>query len=426
MHNGRVLAVLVGFVSALALASNTVIVASSGITQSGSMQLAIQAAIVHIGGVVIFGLVAGYLLHLGNRRGAKLCMLMVLGSAAYSAWQVASFATAEVVTQTEARIRDEKQAQAYYDAQLKAGEDIRKAQTEMARDQLKWSQTQIKTADGRQERRDTLESGAKVIEAYGKAAASIAIPAPPPKVERQLSKTEALAGIVAGYFGWDVATLQAWPQLLMTLMGLIIEIVGWPLSSYLWMTGVVALAGLTSAAPEPTEPQSLTEEQTLKTLPAPGRPQQSREITVRANPTPDWRALLDRIDFPPGGARHKGPRRPKDRRDHAALRFLVWMGAYREVGDFPQDRLVDLYLEFCSADHREQWGHNIIKAGLADLGKKIAVRYNGPHGVTWSIVPPAVDRLASLLEKRGVIEPGTVPGTITPGSVVPFRGKATA
>ena len=89
MHSNRLIAVLFALLASAALAVTSWIIHSSGTMQAatdvGRQALAWAAIIVHVGGVVVFGLATGALLKGRQFGGAALCALMMLGAAMYSA-----------------------------------------------------------------------------------------------------------------------------------------------------------------------------------------------------------------------------------------------------------------------------------------------------------------------------------------------------
>jgi hypothetical protein len=235
-------------------------------------------------------------------------------------------------------------------------------------------------------------------------------------------RTQEWATQVSHLIGIDLSTVQAAPTVHLSFMILLFEIVCWPQAAKNCRLGFAKAASLKREAeappPEPLEPATILTveaEPVRKALPAPKGVKDPKAITIRANPTAQWRALLDKIDFPPAGARHKGPRRKKDQKEHVALRFVAWLGAYHEEGDFSEAALDDLYAEFCAMDHREQWSPRTMRGELEGLGRRVAHRWKGTAGQTWTVVAPPIDKLTTVLERKGVIAPTGVAGVISPG-----------
>ena len=413
---------MVGLVGAAALSVTTAIIHQGGIQQTATADgalLAWAAIVVHFGGVVVFGGVVGFMLKTRNYIGAVLGSLMVMGAAMYSGWQIATFATAELISVTKAREVAEQRETERHKADLDAAAERRKTQAELAKQQLKWLQIETRSADGRRQRTDSMEQGTKLVLEMGKAPDTQTERAPlSVRTEKQV-KADAFVAWLAGAAGWNQAALQASPTVWLAFMIILYEIVAWPLTIFLWLSSpeTAPLVPATAVAFAPavtTEALIVEPERTFKALPPP-RAARDKAITVRASPSKEWRALLDKLDFPAAGTRHKGPRRSKDARDHAALRFLVWLGAYKEGGEYPQAEVDTLYSEFCAMDHREQWAIRIVKSDLEALGNKVARKWPGADGVMWTIVPPPIERLTTLLERRGLIAPGGIVGIASAG-----------
>jgi hypothetical protein len=60
---------------------------------------------------------------------------------------------------------------------------------------------------------------------------------------------------------------------------------------------------------------------------------------------PAWTGKLCRI--------YDGPLRAPDTQDDAARRFVVWVQATRQAGEYPVRRIRAMYAEFCEVDHRK-------------------------------------------------------------------------
>lgn len=123
----------------------------------------------------------------------------------------------------------------------------------------------------------------------------------------------------------------------------------------------------------------------------------------RPEPSPEARALLAAIDFPLWPP--SGDKRPEDSREHLAWRFLAWLTAHGLGGDYPAQRIDELYAEFAAADHRQPWeAMRVVKFELAKL-KRYAWSSTPRHlhqRVQWTIRPPAIDKLMELLKKHGI------------------------
>lgn len=217
------------------------------------------------------------------------------------------------------------------------------------------------------------------------------------------SEADPQAKFVAMWFGADLRAAQGW----LTLLVVVVILSGAGLGPYVSLALMQAPAAMPQEKDQPPTPLQPAPEQRALPPPTPvAVPARTKDITPpRAHPTPEWRTLLDRIDFPPAGSRHKGPPRPKEPREHSALRFLTWLGAYKESGNFGKDQVDELYAEFCIMDHREPWAPNSFKSELSEIGKRIVDRRASLGGVIWSIVPPPIDKMIVMLERADVLPP---------------------
>ena len=427
MHGSKPVSVLFGVLAVAAMTVTTWIIhrggTMMGTTEVGQQLLAYAAIVVHLGGVVVFGMATGNSLKEGKRGMAALCGLMMLGAAVYSGWQIASFATAELISTTRAREIAEERAKQTHDAQIEAGKERLKAQAKLAEQHLKWIQSTTEETKGRTSRKDYMESGSKLITDMGKGHETAAPPPLPPPTQPPI-KGEALAEWLANAYGWRLSALQAMPTLQLALMILLIEVTAWPLAAYYWRKeqGVAAPAAFMPAPPTPLEPAPTPDpvdvEQARKALPAPRPARDPKAITVRSSPSPEWRALLDKLDFPPPGARHKGPRRAKDTLEYSVLKFLAWLGAYKESGEFSREQIAELYVEFCAMDHREQSASPPRLRGIKWALESLGTRIVSHSGTTWTIEPPPLDKLTQLLQRRGAL-PDETPGR----SVIKFAPR---
>lgn len=164
-------------------------------------------------------------------------------------------------------------------------------------------------------------------------------------------------------------------------------------------------------------------------------PRETPPIRLRADPGPEWRPLLDRIDYPRGRPARGELLRPKDAREALGWRFYVWLNAYGEARDHSAEELDNLYIEFALADNRNPWGSRIVKYELKEIGKRhIDTKLprtgeNGAERLTrWLVSSIAPDKLTPILEKKGVItsdSKATKQGGAGEGSVItnlPFGG----
>lgn len=222
------------------------------------------------------------------------------------------------------------------------------------------------------------------------------------------SEADPQAKFVAMWFGADLRAAQGW----LTLLVVVVILSGAGLGPYVSLALMQAPAAMPQEKDQPPTPLQPVPEQ--RALPPPPSPRTARDpsaiITVRPEPNPKWRALLDRIDFPPAGAYLWGEPRDAESAERSALRFVVWMGANKESGYFTPDQLNELYQEFCAADHRApRWMSlstptTVKKAIVKAIGdSKVLDSHSGPAGPIWAIVPPSTDKMTALLEKGGVL-----------------------
>lgn len=404
----KVVAIIIFGITTACLVITTLMTKASGVTSAASLEgkeyLGYAAIAVHLG-LPTFGIASGIATAKRHKWLAFVSILMVLLCGAYSLRNVTNFVAAERFSIAKQREAEQAIRVAREQAALKAAQDRQQQVANMVKGQLDWMHGTAQRG-GRVERTETTKdmaaAGNKLIQDFAKA--EIAVPTAP--VDTTVTVRPDLGNqMLAEWTGWNLSTLQLSDIMQIVLMLLIIEIVGWPTGAQLWAMAGDPI-GLPQPPPLPPAParnlSPVALDKPAKALAAPSR---QTAITVRSEPTLEWRQLLDKVQFPPAGARHKGPLRPRDDAEVAALRFLVWLGAYKESGEFHNSTVDQLYEEFCIADHREPTGTRVVKPAMAALLRgKVASRRQVPgQGTLWTVIPPPIDKLTALLERAGCI-----------------------
>ncbi len=375
---------------------------SQGATEHGRQLLGTAAIVVDVAGLVIFGSVAGRLAAAGRRTLAGIVGAVVIACAGFSIASVMGFVASEKLSMASAREAQLKAITDTQKAKLAAEKERRDTQARLAEQHMKWTQNSVRKDDmSRREKRDALESIGKVITAVGQdGKETVGAESGPVIVIRPDGQAELISKLTGIQPETISLSMMAWLSVLL----IIIKALSFPFAAYFWRTPEMAFAGIPVAPPVAPPPDPLPALAKQMALPPPRRePLDNKVLTIREEPNPEWRALLAQVDFPPLGARHKGPKRPKEKPTVSAARFVLWLAAYKETGDFPSDHLDKLYEEFCTTDHRDPCGTRVIKPELEAFGKKIARKWQGPEGTTWSIGLPSLDKLSDILQKRGVI-----------------------
>ena len=381
---------------------------SQGSTAEGQQYLGFASIAIHLG-LPVFGIAAGAFFRSHLKILGVGMFVLVLLCAMFSIRNIMNFVAAERISIAKKNDADAKGKAAREASLLKAAEERQKTINKMAQDQLAWTRSTVKEADGRRERKDSMDAGTKFITDFAKTEIAVAPTTTDPNAATVV-QSEAGAELLAEMTGWKVSAIQLGDVVQIAVMLIIFESFGWTIASYLWGLNPPPAAARvgTLEAPEPPKPLGGPPRGGQKLLPSPSSPKngtggKEKALTIRTEPSPEWRALLDEIDYPPPGARYNGPLRPKDKREHAALRLLCWMGAYKESGDYTGDQLKALYEEFAQADHRVGWADRIVKPELEVTGRKIASKRQQNGATLWTIHPPNLDKLRAMLEKARVI-----------------------
>lgn len=362
----------------------------AAVAQSASGGLVLGAAFIaiHIIGVAIMGSVSGSFARRKRWIGAIATGFIVVGAALLSVKNVTDYVATERTSLMKARQAQAAAQDERTKASLEATKKRQDLQAKLAESQMKW----IQGTRGRNQA-DMAEQGNNLIKDIGKADVSM------PDLPKQevIMRTESGNELISKIFGWDRDAIELTQMLYGSIFLIILESFLWPLAAF-FKPGAAEAAALAIAASAPLTP--IVESPKAKLLAA---PKKDKPITVRMDPTPEWRQLLDEIDYPPAGSRHKGPPRSKDRREHVAPRFLVFMQAYSETGEITTDELTSIYEDFNGVDHRVAWGDRIVKSELEGLGRKFVTKNMGKSPTVYSIPIQTPDKVRSLLEKRGVL-----------------------
>jgi hypothetical protein len=373
--------------------------ALQGATEDGRWALGLAAIAVHL-----ILAVCGLAMFVSRKIFVSLvCCAMMLGAALCSGWQIATFLATEVISVTKAREAAEKRKDAREAAAVDLAKERQKTQTDLLKDELKWSRGTSREVDGRRERKDLAETRAKLIAEIGKTG-----PAPLPEIKTETPTLQSglLAQWLAARTGWDETALQASPYLLIAFMLLMSEVVFWPLASFFWNRPAHAGGLLIAEPPKPVEtdprhaPAALPGEP-MKALPPPRRtavaalleekaaqdagvtpgsenlvqPEPPARIHPAKAPAPvrierrpidEWAAAaLRNIDFPleqPG--RRAGPLRGKQNAKTTARRFVLWMQAVGLSGAYSATEVATHYREFSEWDYREPIAYRDLASGL--------------------------------------------------------------
>ena len=377
---------------------------NSGSTGQGQELLGWGNIAMHVTGLILFGTATGYLFRAKHRFFGVLTGIVVFGTALMSTKNLVDFGLAERTSLVKARAAQAKAQEERRQAQLSSAKKKQDDYTNMVKEQLRWNQGTAKDVDGRKGRNDMIEANTKLIQDFGKAdTASAAVP--DIKVDTEvILRPDGGVELLSKATGLDKDFIELISSMYQMIMLIVMEAIIWPLAAFFWPQKGEALALATAVATTLAPPQALKpiggSSRETKLLPAPKA--KSKPVTIRTEPSAAWRQLLDQVDFPPAGARHQGPLRPKDKRSHVALRFVTWLQAYNEVGDYRTDQLDALYEDFYTADHRSPWGVGIVKSELEAFRKRIASKWQGNGTTMWTIERVTPEKMAPLLQKAGL------------------------
>lgn len=415
MKSNKPIAAVIFLLTSICLLITALMTRQSGVSQaaSGDGQALIGWASIAIHlGLPAFGIAAGAFMRAGNKAMGWCALVLVFLCASFSITNIMSFVAGERVSISKARDAEAKAKSAREVAALKAAEDRRNTINKMAQDQVAFLRTETKHADGRREKNDARDAGGKFIQEFSKTEITVA---PAVDTGPVTVRPDAGAEMIAEITGWNISSIQLGNIVQIAILLIIFESVGWPMGSYLWTTQQRAKRD------EPLEATPLTpvsERLKPKMLSGPKGGGSDKTLTIRAEPSAEWRALLDRVEFPPAGSRHKGALRPRLDPETQALRFTCWLAAYGESGDFHNLELDNVFEEFLTADHREETALRQVKPAMEAIKGKIASkRYVQGQGTTWNIQPPTIERMKTLLEKAKVIE--SEPFTVTQVAALP-------
>ena len=383
---------------------------SAAATAEGKQLVGWASVIIHLG-MPIFGIASGAFKSKGLKGIGRGCTVLVFLCALFSVNNVLSFVAAERTSLARTQSAADKERKERQQAALKAVDERQKTINKMAQDQIAFLRTETKHADGRREKNDARDSGTKFIQEFAKTEIVVPNVQEPAVKESVTVQAEDGAKMLSEWTGWSVSMLQLGTTLQTVLMLIIFEAFGWTIASYLWFLETIAPATATATAMALAAAPPLTATKT-KLLSGP----KDKVITIRTEPTADWRKLLNKIDFPPPGARHKGDERPRLEPEVQALRFMTWLGSYDERGRRHNTEVEALYYEFLNADHRKETAVRQVKSALESINRgKFASKKAVPgEGTVWNLDPPPIQRMKLLLQKARIIEPEPEAGQSDP------------
>lgn len=372
---------------------------SSGTSGGGQDLLGYGNIAIHITGLVLFGIATGYLFRAKLRIFGVLTGIVVVGTALFSMKNLTDFVAAERMSVAKAREEQSVAQRERQKAVFEAAKKRQDLQAKLAETQLKWIQGTEKRADGRNERRDSMEQGTKLITEFGKSEVAIPDAIKTETILRPDSGTE----LISKATGLDKDSIELFTTLYGTLLLIVMESIIWPLAAFFYPPKGYreATQGVLEPVSPPRSLAPTAREQRLLTAPRP----KEKPPTIKVEPDAGWRALLDEVDYPPAGSIVQGTQRPKDKREHVAPRFLTWLHAHGLAGDITTDNLTVLYERFNSIDHRTPWGERIVKNELEGLGKKFATKNTRNSPAVYTIPVQTPEKVRLLLEKKGVLEP---------------------
>ncbi len=402
---GYFLAILLGLAATAALAVTTRMNQMAGIAQGASEEgqflLGWGAIIVHVAGVVLCGLMLGSAAKRGYRKLAGGMGGIVIASAIFSMMSIMGFMEIEALSVNQSRAAKIEQRAKDAEARRQAADTRLKLQAELAKEQLKYNQIETKGRLGRAERkelrRDMQEASRNLIADVGKDGAAPKESTDEPMLMAPASGSVLISKLTFGLL--QPTDAQSFKLGYMTVLLLVLEVVLWPTAGYAW-GGFAPHAPASTAMPDTLPPSPApTKIEVSKPLTLP-KPVQAMAPPTRAAPEPEWRALLDMVDFPK--KKLMGTRRPRDKREVLGLRFMIYLCSHGIVGDFTADQLDKIYEEYATADNREEWATRIVKAELRDIKKWVTVR-DSRSPTMWTIASPPLAQLKQLLAKRKII-----------------------
>lgn len=414
---------------------------SQGATEEGRQLLGAGAIIIDIVGLVIFGSVVGYLYAAGKKVLGTLVLVVVVGCALFSISSIMSFVANEWLSVAESRrtaVQSAKETRAaQIAAQELAAKERRELQAKLAAQHLKTLEgTNLGKGAGRQEKRelrkDMNTAAADLIAKVGQAdpvAAPQAQNLPPAEITLRPDGGSEIMGWMASL---PERTVQVTRMAALAILLIVLKAFAFPLGAYFWgrKTAEELRTFDLPSSPPPTEPAKL---ETAKPLALPKPTAVAEPIALRAEPSPEWRALLDQIDFP--RKKPLGALRPRDAREAVGWRWFVWICAFNRTGVFTTDEMTRMYDEFSGADHREQWGVKHAKGELSSAARKFIQVRDSRSPATWTVAAMPLDRLRDRLIKYKVIPPHkpkdvaqAAPSEpeVAEGRIVPFSGGASS
>jgi hypothetical protein len=231
----RTMSCLYAIAGAVALACTTYMVHSLGMfqgaTADGQWTLGIASVVVHLGGVVVFGIGTGMAFKARQRARAWVGVLIVIGAGAFSLWNIAGYVIAHSQSVVEAQTKHDAAIAAQRKALLDAAAERQRTQAKLIEDELKWSRGTVREVDGRRERKDMAEARAKLITDLGKGEIATSPPIAPPAA---VVRPDANAAMVERYTGIARESIMLAAALFMALLLVAIEAIAWMRAGYHW------------------------------------------------------------------------------------------------------------------------------------------------------------------------------------------------
>ena len=404
---GYLLAILIGLAAFAVVVITTRMNQMAGIaqaaTEEGQFLFGWANIAVQVVGVVLCGIIAGIAAKHHYKKITRVMAVIVAFSALCSALAIMGFLEIETLSVTRSREAQIEQHAKDAEARRQASGKRLELQAKLAEKQMQINSGLMTTGKtiGRKERgeirKDAAAASRALISDIGKeqAAPSRETTAEPVLIA-PVSGSEMISKLTFGLVSVEGAA--NFRLGLMTIILLVLEVVLWPTAGYAWGGfGVSAVAPAAIPAPTaPTTAEPIKLEEIRLAL-----PKQPQPPKIAVEPSPEWRALLEAIEYP----RKKGlrePERPQDKREVIGWRWLVWLAANGHAGEFTASQVEKLYDAFCDGDYPKiRWGMNVAKGELHSAGKKwITVR---AKPTTWMIQQPSLQRVRDQLVKRKII-----------------------
>lgn len=406
---------------------------SQAATEQGRQLLGAASIIIDVIGLVVIGSVAGNLLGMGKRGLGALMLSLTILSGIYSMGSILTFVATEWLSVAESRKAAIQLARDKQDEERRLREERLKLQAQTAQAALQSMQATVKDATSRKERKilsDGFAKGAnEVISTLGKEQTAAAAPAPAAEERIQL-RPDAGAEAVQWITTLPEKTYQVIRMGLISCLLIAFKMALFPLAGYYqnrrregMLVDLVPFEDLPmskAVAAPATAALALPPPALAKTEPAP----LPKEATKLLNePSPEWRLLLDAMEFP----RKKGLKelqRKQHPREQIGWRWFTWLVAHGHTGDYTATEVEKLYDSFCDSDYpRDRWGLNVAKGELRTAGKKWITVRDSKSPTMWTIQMPKISYVRDQLVKRKVITGNAPVAAEEAAKVDPKKGK---